>query len=389
MSEDLSFILNHLGEERDKYYHAVSPPVIQTSNFAFPDVASMQAAMKDEMGHYLYSRGNNPTVEILRKKLAALENTEDALVFSSGASAITATIVSFVEQGNHVVCVRNPYSWTKHLLESFLPRFGVTSTWVDGRDLSEIEAAIQPHTKVLYLESPNTMTFGLQDLKACAELARRRGVVTCVDNSHCSPVFQNPASFGIDLVLHSGTKYLNGHSDVVAGVVCGSRENIRKIVDRTFLVWGPLLGPHDAALMIRGLRTLPLRLQRSHENARFLVEKLKKHPDVEKVLWPFDPEFDQAELAARQMKGSGGLFSVLLREKDSSRIIRFVNALHRFLLAVSWGGHESLVFPMAALYDLPGRPDPSFPVNLVRFYAGLEEPEVLWQDLETGLKSLH
>ncbi len=389
MSEDLSFILNHLGEEREKYFHAVSPPVIQTSNFAFPDVASLQKAMQDEMGHHLYSRGNNPTVEILRKKLAALEKTEDALVFSSGASAITATVVSFVAQGDHVVCVRNPYSWTKHLLESYLPRFGVTCSWVDGDDWAEIEAAFRPETKVLFLESPNTMTFGLQDLAACAALARSRGVITCVDNSHCSPVFQNPATFGIDLILHSGTKYLNGHSDVVAGVVCGSNEHIRRIVDRTFLVWGPVLGPHDAALMIRGLRTLPLRVRRSHENARLLVEKLKKHPDIEKVIWPFDPDFPQAELASRQMKGSGGLFSVFLRSKNKQEIFRFVDGLQRFLLAVSWGGHESLVFPMAAVHDLPGRPDPVFPVNLVRFYAGLEEPDVLWQDLEAGLKSLH
>lgn len=385
---DLSHILNHLGEERGQYFQAIAPPVIQTSNFAFPTVAGLRAAMMDEMGHHLYSRGNNPTVAILRAKLAALEHTEDALVFGSGAAAITATVVALVEQGDHIVCVRNPYSWTKHLLTEFLPRFGVTATFVDGTSQEAIAAALRPETRVLFLESPNTMTYELQDLAACAALAREHRLITCIDNSCCSPWYQNPADFGIDLVLHSATKYLNGHSDVVAGAVCGSKDLIRRIFERTYMVWGPLLSPHDAALLIRGLRTLPLRMERSDRSARFLTGKLKTHPAVERVLYPGDPDFPQTELAARQMRGAGGLFSVLLRERDPARIIGFTEALQRFLLAVSWGGHESLVFPMAAVHDLPGRNVPPFPIQLVRFYAGLEEPEALWADLEQALDRL-
>lgn len=385
---DLSHILNHLGEDRENYFNAVSPPIIQTSNFVLPTIEALREAMQDELGHHLYSRGNNPTVAILRKKLAALEHTEDALVFSSGAGAMTSAVVSLVEQGDHVICVRNPYSWTKHLLTEFLPRFGVSATFVDGTSMEAIEAARRPETRVLFLESPNSMTFELQDLEACATWARSHGIFTCIDNTYSSPLHQNPADFGIDLVLHTGTKYLNGHSDVVAGVVCGSKQLIRRIFDRVYMVWGPLLGPSDAALMIRGLRTLPLRLERSDSSARVLVARLKEHPAVERVIFPGDIDFPQAELARKQMRGAGGLFSVLLREKDRLALCRFAESLERFLIAVSWGGHESLVMPMAAFYDMPGRPNPEHPINLVRFYIGLEDPEYLWEDIRRGLDSM-
>lgn len=389
MSHDLSHILNHLGEDRELYFNAVSPPIIQTSNFVLPSIDALREAMQDELRHHLYSRGNNPTVEILRKKLAALEHTEDALVFSSGAGAMTSAVVSLIEQGDHVICVRNPYSWTKHLLTQFLPRFGVTATFVDGTSMEAIEQAIRPETKVLFLESPNSMTFELQDLSACAELARRHGIFTCIDNTYSSPLYQNPADFGIDLVLHTGTKYLNGHSDVVAGVICGSHALIRRIFNRVYMVWGPLLGPSDAALMIRGLRTLPLRLSRSDSSARILVERLKNHPAVEGVLYPGDDDFPQAELAKKQMRGAGGLFSILLRERDRRALCSFAESLERFLIAVSWGGHESLVMPMAAFYDMPGKPDPDHPINLVRFYIGLEDPDLLWEDIRKGLDKLY
>lgn len=388
MRPDLSFILNHLGEDREQYFNAVSPPIIQTSNFVLPSIEALREAMQDELGHHLYSRGNNPTVAILRKKMAALEHTEDALVFSSGAGAMTAAVVSLVEHGDHVVCVRNPYSWTKHLLTEFLPRFGVSATFVDGTSLGNIETAIRPNTKVLFLESPNSMTFELQDLEACASLARKHGILTCIDNTYSSPLYQNPADFGIDLVMHTGTKYLNGHSDVVAGVVCGSKELIQRIFDRVYMVWGPLLGPSDAALMIRGLRTLPIRLARSDSSARVLVARLKEHRAVERVIYPGDIDFPQADLARKQMRGAGGLFSILLHEKDRLKLCGFSESLERFLIAVSWGGHESLVMPMAAFYEMPCRKDPEHPINLVRFYIGLEDPEFLWEDLQTALDRL-
>lgn len=385
---DLSHILNHLGEDREQYFGAVSPPIIQTSNFALQDIAHLREAMLDEYHHHLYSRGNNPTVEILRKKLAALEGTEDALVVSSGAAAMAIAVIGVVQQGDHVICVQNPYSWTRHLLTEFLPRFGVSATFVQGDQLTAIEQAIRPNTRLLFLESPNTMTFGLQDLAACARLARQHGIITCIDNSCSSPLYQQPASLGIDLVMHSATKYLNGHSDVVAGVICGSSALIRQIFDRAFMVIGPLLSPSDAALVLRGLRTLPLRMERSRQSALSIADRLANHPAVARVIHPWRDDFPQQELAHRQMSGTGGLFSILVRTEDKDRIYRFTEALERFLIAVSWGGHESLVFPIAAVYDLPGHDNPPFPVNLIRLYIGLEDPELLWADLEQALRHL-
>ncbi|MCF8236583.1 MAG: PLP-dependent aspartate aminotransferase family protein [Saprospiraceae bacterium] len=385
---DQSYILNHLGEERDQYFGAIAPPVIQSSNFALTSIAHLREAMLAEFDHHLYTRGNNPTVAILRKKIAALEGTEDALITSSGAAAIATAVLGLVQLGDHVVCVQNPYSWTRHLLDQFLPRFGVSATFVDGTDLAVIENAILPNTRVLFLESPNTMTFGLQDLAACAALAKEHQLITCIDNSCSSPLFQKPAAFGIDLVMHSATKYLNGHSDVVAGVICGSRQLIQQIFDRAYMVLGPIISPSDAALIIRGLRTLPLRMERSQQSAAILAERLSLHPAVQQVIHPWRNDFPQSELAKKQMTGTGGLFSILLHTTDPKAIFRFVESLHVFLLAVSWGGHESLIFPVAAVHQLPGKDDPPFPVNLVRLYIGLEDPEFLWADLEQGLSRI-
>lgn len=383
--KDISYILNHLGEERDSYFGAVAPPIIQTSNFAMPSITHLRHAMMSEMDHHLYSRGNNPTVEILRKKIAALEETEDALIVSSGAAAMATAVIGLVEKGDHIVCVQNPYSWTKHLLDQFLPRFGVTATFVNGTLIDDIAAGIQPNTKVLFLESPNTMTFGIQDLAACAELARQHGLITCIDNSCASPLFQQPVRFGIDLVLHSATKYINGHSDVVAGVICGSKVLIKQIFDRAFMVLGPILSPADAALILRGLRTLPLRVERSHASSLVIASRLAQHPAVAQVIHPWMDEFPQRDLVRQQMSGHGGLFSFLVHSTDSDTIFTFVESLETFLLAVSWGGHESLIFPMAAVHNLPGKEPPPFPINLIRLYVGLEDPEVLWRDIEQGL----
>ena len=386
--ESLSHILNHLGEEREQYFNAVSPPVIQSSNFVFPDLDTFRASFENELLSHTYTRGNNPTVEILRKKLAALEGTEDALVFSSGAAAIAAAVIGNVQAGDHVVCQEMPYSWTSALLRKFLARFGVEHTFVDGKDIENIRAAIRPNTRVLYLESPNTMTFECQDLAACAALAKEHGLVSMIDNSYSSPLYQNPAAFGIDIVLHSGTKYLNGHSDVVVGVLCGSREMVQKIFNSELMTIGAALGPHDAALVIRGLRTLPLRVQRSGESARALIGRLENHPKVERIWYPFHHSFPQRELAQLQMRGCGGLFSVQFRTDSMEKMEAFVHRLKRFLMAVSWGGHESLIIPTIGFYNIPGRPNPEAPWTFVRFYIGLEDADWLWEDLKQAMEVL-
>lgn len=385
---NLSEILIHLGEDREQYFQAVAPPVAQTSNFVFPDLKAFREAFSDELTHHVYSRGNNPTVQILRQKLAALEGTEDCLVFSSGVAAVAAAVIGNVQAGDHIVCQQAPYSWTNALLRKFLPRFGVEHTFVDGTAIENIRAALQPNTRVLYLESPNTMTFECQDLAACAELARERGIVTIIDNSYSSPYYQNPAKLGIDIVVHSGTKYLNGHSDVVVGVLCAGKAMVKKIFESELMTLGAILGPHDAALVIRGLRTLPLRMDRSDAGARFLIEKLEAHPKVERIWYPFHHSFPQLELARKQMRGCGGLFSVQFNTQHKDNMEHFVHRLRRFLMAVSWGGHESLIMPTVGFYDIPGKPAPSLPWTFCRFYIGLEDPAWLWEDLEQAMEAL-
>jgi cystathionine beta-lyase len=388
MDKHLSDILFHLGENREEYFHAVSPPIIQTSNFAFKDLHHFRESFESEYDNHIYTRGNNPTVKILREKLAALEKAEDALVFSSGSAAVANAVIANINAGEHIVCVESPYSWTKILLNNFLSRFGVSHTYVDGGNIQAIKDAIQENTKVLYLESPNSLMFGIQDLSACAKLAKEHGIVTIIDNSYTSPLYQNPIEHGIDLVVHSGTKYLNGHSDVVLGVVCGSREMMEKIFYSEYMTLGAILSAHEAALVIRGLRTLEIRVHRSNESAFKIARYLENHPKVKSVLHPLLPSFPQYDLAKSQMKGAGGLFSIHLDAETIEEVEAFVHALNYFTMAVSWGGHESLALPAAGFHNIKGREDSPVPFTLIRFYIGLEDPDWLIEDLEQAFKVL-
>src|ERR1044071_1489232 len=203
--DSLSYILNELGEERENYFNAISAPIIQTSNFAFQKVDDLSKALEDEMNDYLYSRGLNPTVEILRKKLAALDGAEDCLVFSSGAAAIFAGIIANVKSGDHIVSVANPYTWAQRTFDVILPRFGVTTTYVDGRKKENYFEATKSNTTFYYLESPNSWDFAIQDIRASAAYAKTKGIVTMLDNSYCSPLHQQPISLGVDLVMQTAT----------------------------------------------------------------------------------------------------------------------------------------------------------------------------------------
>lgn len=385
---DFDDIINHLGEERSKYFNAVTPPIIQSSNFAFDSLNELRHKLTDEANHYIYTRGNNPTVEILRKKVAALEGTEDALVFGSGIAAISAAVLSNVQAGDHIVAVEKPYGWTNALFSKFLPRFGVTTTFVDAREVDNIAKAIQPNTRLIYLESPNSLTFELQDLEACAILAKQHGIVTAIDNSYASPFYQQPVKWGIDIVIHSATKYINGHSDALGGVVCGSKALINRMFSNEYMILGAVMSPHDAALMIRGLRTLELRMRRTQESTEKVVAFLKTHPKVKQVLYPFSPTFAQYELAKKQMTGAGGLFSVHLDLERVEQADAFFERLKRFAMAVSWGGHESLVMPSAVFYNITGRANSTIPFTLFRFYIGLENPDWLIADLKQALDSI-
>jgi cystathionine beta-lyase/cystathionine gamma-synthase len=390
VSHDLSYILNHLGEDRESYRGAVSPPIFQSSIFAFSTVDNFREGFKDEFRRTTYTRGNNPTVEILRKKIAALEGAEDCLMFGSGAGAIAAGVIASVSAGDHVICVQRPYSWTRSLLKDLLSRFGVTSTFVDGTDVANIEKAIVPATKMIVLESPNSMTFEMQDLAAVAALAKPRGIRTLCDNSYASPLNQSPIALGIDLVAHSATKYLNGHSDVVAGALCGSEAIIREVFKGPFMTCGAILSPHDAWLLLRGLRTLGVRMERIAATSQKVLAFLQKHPKVEKVYYPQAATNPQFGLAQKQMRGASGLMTMQLRVDDTAAVERFCDALTRFLMTVSWGGYESLAFPVCAVYPrgTPLHPPGGLPLSLVRLSIGLEEPDVLIADLQQAFTSI-
>lgn len=378
---NLTYILNQLGEDRHAYFNAASPPVIQTSNFVFNTVAQMQQAFTDEKKYRLYTRGNNPTTEMLCKKIAALQGTEDCLVLSSGAAAISVAVLSQLKAGDHVICVEHPYNWAYQLFTAFLPRYGVTTTFVNGSDLKNFENALQPNTRLIYLESPTTMFFELQDLEAVCQLAKQKNILTIIDNSYCSPVGQHPEKYGVDLIIHSATKYINGHSDVVAGIICGSHAMIEKIYKNEFLNFGAISSPLNSWLMLRSLRTLPLRLKQSSESAQKIISFLAAHPKVERIYYPFHPSHPQYELAKKQMLMPMGMFSVVLKTSDRNTVVNFCETLKYFLMAVSWGGHESLIIPACAFAD-----DSGYPVGFIRFYIGLEEADVLIGDLDNALK---
>lgn len=382
---DISYIINELAEERENYFNAVSPPIIQTSNFVFPTVDSLRKAFEDEYSTYLYSRGINPTVDILRKKLAALDGAEDCLVFNSGAAAIFAAVLANVKSGDHIVSVDKPYTWAQKMFNDILPRFNVTVTYIDGREISNFERAILPNTTLIYLESPNSWSFAIQDLKAVADLAKSENIVTVCDNSYATPIYQRPYELGIDLVLQSATKYISGHSDVVAGVLSGSKEQISKIFNSEYMNIGSGIQPFNAWLLIRGLRTLPARLERITKTTNQLVDFLQNHKLIEKVIFPLEKSFSQYELASKQMSGACGLLTVILKAETVQQIEMFCESLKHIMMAVSWGGHESLIIPKCS--SLPAdhfnASDPEH--RMVRLYIGLEEPEYLIRDIDQAL----
>jgi cystathionine beta-lyase/cystathionine gamma-synthase len=381
----LSNIINELGEERENYFNAISPPIIQTSNFAFKRVDDLAGALDDEMSEYLYSRGLNPTVEILRKKMAALDNAEDCLVFNSGASAIFASILANVRSGDHVVSVRSPYTWAQRMFDVILPRFNVTTTYINGTKIENWEQATRANTTLYYLESPNSWDFALQDIHAVASLARSKNIITIIDNSYCTPLYQNPINMGVDLALQTATKYIGGHSDVLGGVLSGTHGMIKKIFDSEYLNTGSGIQPFNAWLLIRGLRTLPARLERITRTTNDVISFLKQHQKVESVIFPFDESFPQFELAKKQMKGACGLFTMILKLKRREEIVKFCESLEHIMMAVSWGGHESLVIPKCA-----GIKKTEFDINnrehrYIRMYVGLEDSDYLIADLARAL----
>ncbi|MEZ4423572.1 MAG: PLP-dependent aspartate aminotransferase family protein [Gemmatimonadota bacterium] len=359
-----------------------SVPIVQTSLFSFPDFGALLDAFTSESSHHVYSRGQNPTVEELERKVARLERGEAAKAFASGMAAISAVFLGLLEQGDHILFLNHIYGPTLQLARH-LRRFGIEHDVCLDPDPAAIEAALRPETRLIWMESPGTMLFRSLDLAAVAELARARGITTGIDNSWATPLLQKPLPLGIDISMHTCTKYLGGHSDLVAGVVVSDRERMERIFYRAYLLNGGILPPFDAWLLLRGMRTLPTRLRQHEADALAIARWLQAHPAVRAVHHPaLGPDRDLAE---RQMTGYSGTFAFELAPGDFGSVQAVIDALRVFRIGVSWGGVESLVIS-------PMRPDNArsleakgIPSGLIRLSVGLEGAEVLIDDLASAL----
>ena len=370
-------ICAHVGDEYDRFHGAVSPPVYHASLFT----------RKRGSSGYTYSRVANPTTEIAEKKLAALEQGEAARCFGSGMAAISSTILHFVAAGSHVVAPRNVYAPVRHFLTDYLSRFGVEVSFVIGESVEEIEAAITPRTSLLYLETPSSNVFSLQDVQAVTSLAAERSIPTVLDNSWSTPMFQNPLNMGVDVVVHSASKYLGGHSDLIGGVVVGGKETVAAIGNQERSTLGAIMGPQDSWLLIRSLRTLPVRMKQHQESGMTVARFLESHAKIERVLYPGLESHPQYQLAQRQMTGCSGLMSFVPRGSDND-IRRFTKALRLFEEGPSWGGYESILNTPGVGITAERSKAEGIPMGLVRISIGLENTESIVDDLDQGLRSL-
>jgi cystathionine beta-lyase/cystathionine gamma-synthase len=378
--ERLYSIVAHDGHD-DRHYGSINVPIYQTSLFSFDTYEQFNLARQDEQANFVYSRGNNPTVRYLEDKLAQLEEGEAAKCFASGMAAISAAILSIVEQGDHVICTHQAYGPTREFLGTYLRKFGIETTLVDGRSLENWANAVRPNTKLLYLESPTSMMFELQDIRACAELARSIGAETIIDNTWATPCFQNPLTMGVGLVVHSITKYISGHSDCVGGVVVGSRRLMNRLMTTEYMLFGGIMTPQTAALATRGLRTLPLRMQRHETSGLKVADYLSKQDFVSKVMHPGLTTHPQHELARSQMSGYGSLFSFESNE-PVAKLRKWADRLQYFRIGPSWGGFESLINVNAV------NKNDQETCSVVRLYIGAEDPDDLIRDLDEAWRSM-
>lgn len=373
-------ICAHAGDDYAAFNGAIVPPIYQNSLFVQPT----QVNGVDNSG-YIYTRISNPTIDVAERKIAALEGADGALCFSAGMGAISSAILHFVRAGCHIVLVGSAYSPTQTFVRSYLKeRFGVTHTLVVGSDPDEIRRAIRPETTLIYLESPSSAVFMMQDLEAVAQIAREHGVGTCIDNSYATPLHQQPLRHGIDIVVHTASKYLGGHSDIVAGALAARREIIESIQHNERELLGSIMDPHQAWLLIRGIRTMPLRLKQHEANARRVAEFLENHPKVKRVYYPGSKTYMQPELYSKYLSGGNGLMSFTTCGSDE-QVAKFISSLHMFQRGVSWGGFESLVTPIAWSEETERY---GIPRNLVRIHVGLENADSLIADLDRALNLL-
>ncbi|QSJ14551.1 cystathionine gamma-synthase [Nostoc sp. UHCC 0702] len=370
----------HEGQQSDPQTGAVIVPIYLTSTYE-------QQAIGQHKG-YEYSRTGNPTRNALEEALASIENAKYGLAFASGLAA-TTTVLSLLKSGDHIVAGDDLYGGTYRLLERVVKNWGVTTTYVDIDNLADFETAIQPNTKLIWIETPTNPLLKIVDIPALANIARKHNIVLVVDNTFASPYFQKPLDLGADIVVHSTTKYLGGHSDIIGGAVVTSNEQLYTELKFYQNAIGAVPSPFDSWLVLRGIKTLAVRMREHEKNALFLAEFLEKHPKVEQIYYPGLASHEQHQLAKEQMSGFGGMISLELKG-GFAEVERFVAKLKLFLLAESLGGVESLLcYPAKMTHgSLPEaeRIKRGIKDNLIRLSVGIEHPLDLQADLENALR---
>lgn len=380
----VSTLLSHFAEE-DRPHGAVVTPIYQNSLFQFEHMADLHQAMAGHLQGppFVYSRVANPNMDVAERKIAQLHGAEAAKVLGSGMGAISSAIVNNLESGAHVVVVDTCYFPVRQLLDEMMSKFGVSVTYVDGRSTDAVIDAFRPETKMLYLEAPTSLLFRMQDVAALTKVAKERGILTIFDNTYNSPLNFRPHEHGVDLVCESCSKYLNGHSDITAGAVTGTRELIDRIATQEINLLGSALHPFSSWLLVRGMRTLSVRMPVHEATANTVAGWLESQPEVERVHHLGLESYPQRNLVTSQLDRTGGLFSFEPKTQNVDRILAFVDRLHLFGRGVSWGGYESLVvtLPIKTLEDPAG-------TWVVRLFCGLEEPKDLIADIEQALPAL-
>jgi cystathionine beta-lyase/cystathionine gamma-synthase len=377
----------HGASELEKKNGPVSAPIYQTSTFEVTDNDEQQRVTGTDR---YYTRWGNPTVTLAEETLAELEGTEAARVFASGMGAITSTVLALLKSGDHIVAQRDIYGGVTKFFSEWLPKLGIETTLVDTTDYQQYEHAIRPNTRLIYVESPSNPALRVIDFARIAALAKKHGLISMVDGTFGTPINQQPAEHGIDLVMHSGTKYLSGHADLTCGVVCARRQLMQQLWEtRTTL--GNCMDPHAAWLLIRGLKTLAVRVQRQNENAQRVAEFLERHAKVRRVYYPFLESHPEHASARRQMTGGGGMvtFEVEGTGEDARRA---AEAMRLFTLATSLGGVESLVsIPVLtshAMISAEQRETMGVTEQMIRLSVGIENGDDLIADLERALESV-
>ena len=392
MTDKISTSAVHAGEARRKLDGALTTPIVQTSTYTFADTAEIVAFMQQkaagEEARHEYGRYSNPTQSVAERKLAVLEGGERALLFSSGMNAITTTLLSLLSAGDHLVMVSGAYRRTQEFVSEYLPRWGIECTTVPIDDGEALAHAVRDNTRLIFAESPTNPYLRVMDLARLVDLARSCGVTTAIDSTFATPLNMRPLEYGLDLVIHSATKYLAGHNDLLAGVVIGSQALLSQI-EATRGVLGGVSSPNDAYLLLRGLKTLDLRLRRQNENGLRIARFLESHPAVRRVHYPGLDSHPDHEVALRQMTGFGGVVSFEI-EGDIDTAGRFIDRLRLPYIGPTLGGVESIAQQQAIFISLDEqeRRRAGISDTLIRYAAGIEDAPDLIADLDQALAGL-